>query len=79
MRVRTRCRATKPAGLPLERAAIHFAEASRLLKGASLIDAVRFYAKHHSSNLPDKTVPEVLAELLEAKVASDLTFLSRAG
>ena len=38
MRVRTRCRATKPAGLPLERAAIHFAEASRLLKRASLID-----------------------------------------
>ena len=54
-------------GLPLELVALQFVEAHRILKGASLVDAARFYATHHPSHQPKKSVPEVVAELIEAK------------
>ena len=65
--------AIKLTAVPLEMAAIHFAEAFAILKGASLLDAARFYAKHHPSNLPKKSVPEVVAELIEAKDADGVS------
>ena len=37
--------ALKPTGVPLEMAALQFAEAHKLLEGASLLEAVRFYLK----------------------------------
>ena len=60
-------------GVPLEMAAIHFAEAHKILNGASLLDAARFFAKHHPSNMPKKTVPEVVAAFIEAKEADGLS------
>jgi len=60
-------------GVPLEMAAIHFAEAHKILNGASLLDAARFFAKHHPSNMPKKTVPEVVAEFIEAKEADGVS------
>ncbi len=65
--------ALEPTGIPLEMAAIHFAEAFKILNGASLLDAVRYYAKHHPSNQPKKTVSEVVAELIEAKEADGVS------
>ena len=64
---RTFASALKDTGVPLEMAAIHFAEARKILNGASHLDASRFYAKHHRGNLAKKSVPEVVAEFMEAE------------
>jgi integrase len=63
----------KPFGLPLEMAAMRFAEASKLLNGASLVDAARFYAKRHKVDAPTKSVAECCAEMIAAKVADELS------
>jgi hypothetical protein len=65
--------ALKPMGVPLEIAALQFVEASKILEGASLLDAVRYYAKQHPNKLPRKMVGEVLTELLAAKEADGLS------
>ena len=59
--------ALKPTGVPLEIAAIQFAEAVKVLEGGSLLEAARFYAKQHPRSLPRKLVSEVMEELLKAK------------
>ncbi|MEI6077568.1 MAG: hypothetical protein WCS94_18450 [Verrucomicrobiota bacterium] len=59
--------ALKPTGVPLEMAAMQFAEAHNLLDGGSLLEAVRFYRKQNPDRLPQKNVPEVVAEFVEAK------------
>ncbi|MBI3870999.1 MAG: site-specific integrase [Verrucomicrobia bacterium] len=65
--------ALKPTGVPLEVATLQFAEAFRILNGASLTDAARLYAKQQPNNLPRKTVAEVVEELLAAKQADGLS------
>ena len=42
----------RPTGVPLEMAAMHFAEAFRILGGANMVQAAEFYMKHHPSNMP---------------------------
>ena len=59
--------ALKPTGQPLEVAAIHYAEAFKILEGDSIIEAARYFAKRHPSKMPKKTVPEVVQALLESK------------
>src|SRR5688500_2619399 len=49
--------ALKPTGIPLEMAAMHFADAFKVLGNANLVEAARFYMKHHPTNMPRKTVP----------------------
>lgn len=62
--------ALEPTGVPLEMAAIEFAEAYKLLEGSmSVLDAVRSHVKSHPPRMPRKTVPEVVVELLDAKTA----------
>lgn len=63
----------KPTGTPLEMAVMQFTEAAKILNGASLVEAARFYAKHHSSQIVARRVPEVVAELLKAKEADGLS------
>ncbi len=65
--------ALRPTGVPLEMAAIQFAEAHKLLEGASLLEAVEFYREHHPRNVKKKTVPEVVNELLLAKHADGVS------
>jgi integrase len=57
----------KPTGTSIEMAANQFAEASKVLEGASLLEAARYYAKRHPSKLPRKTVTEVVKEFIDAK------------
>lgn len=52
---------------PLELAVMQFAEANRILKGASLVEASKFYAKHHGSNVVARMVADVVLEFVEAK------------
>jgi integrase len=63
----------RPTGVPLEMAAMIFAESHRILGDAIHVDAARFFKKHHHSNLPRKTVAEVVDELIETKEADGLS------
>ncbi len=57
----------RPTGVPLEMAAMQFAEAFKVLNGASLLEAAKLYAKQHPHGMPQKKVPEVVKELLKVK------------
>ena len=63
----------KPLGTPLEMAVMQFVEAASMLDGASLVEAAKFYRKHHSAKMPRKPVTEVVTEALEAKRADGLS------
>lgn len=63
----------KALGTPLELAVMQFVEATKLLEGASLVEAARFYIRHHSAKAPRRKVQEVVTELLEAKRADGLS------
>ena len=63
----------KPSGVPLEMAVMQFAEAERILQGRSLIEAAKYYARQHRTNVPAKRVSEVVEELLAAKEAEGLS------
>jgi integrase len=63
----------KPTGVPLEMAAMQFAEAHALLEGTSLLEAVRFYRKQNPDRLPKKNVPEVVEEMIQAKEADKMS------
>lgn len=52
----------------MDSVAEQYAEAFALLKGTgSVVEAARFFARHHPAVLPQKTVPELYAEFLTAK------------
>ena len=63
----------RSTSVPLEMAALQFAEAHGILKGAPLAEAARFYAKHHPANAPKKQLAEVIDELLSAKEGDGLS------
>ena len=48
---------------------MQFAEAAKTLKGGSSVEAARFYAKHHSSQIIARPVADAIANLLKAKEA----------
>jgi len=54
----------RPLGLSVDIAAHQIAEATKLLNGASLLDAARYYARHHRLDRPVKTVREVVDDLV---------------
>ena len=60
----------KPWGIPLDTAAVHFAEACKALGGDMVVEAARQYAKTHPKNMPQKTVQKVYDELIKAKTAA---------
>lgn len=59
--------AIRPFDVPLDAAALEFAEAKKILSGFSLSDAARFYMRHHGSDIKPKTVAEAVAEMIAAK------------
>jgi integrase len=65
--------ALKPTGVSLEMAAIQFAEAHKILEGGSVVEAARYSAKKNPIWLPKKLVPEVVAEMIEAKTADGMS------
>lgn len=65
--------ALKPTGVPLEMAAMQFAEAYALLEGGSLVEAARFYVKRNPHRMPKKLVPDVVAEMIEAKTTDGVS------
>ena len=65
--------ALKPTGVPLEMAAMQFAEAHKILEGRSVVEAARYSAKKNPIWLPKKLVPELVAEMIEAKTADGMS------
>jgi integrase len=60
----------RSTGKDLGSVATEYAEAFTVLKGSgSVVEAARFFARHHPVSLPRKTVREVYKEFLEAKKA----------
>ena len=65
--------ALKPTGVPLEMAAMQFAQAYALLEGGSLVEAARFFVKRNPLGMPKKIVPDVVAEMIDAKTADGVS------
>ncbi len=59
--------AIKSLAMPLDVAAIDYAEARKILKNNSLQDAARFYMRHHGHGITGKSVSEAFAAFQEAK------------
>ncbi|HLH57340.1 MAG TPA: hypothetical protein VKY92_27420 [Verrucomicrobiae bacterium] len=55
--------------LSLDTAMAEWREAKELLKGGSLVEAVRYYVRQNVMNVPAKTVQAVLDEMIKAKRA----------
>src|SRR6266700_2869009 len=60
-------KALKSTGTALDLAAHQFAEAVKVLRGASLIEAARYYNRRHPTKLPRKTVQEVVEEFIGSR------------
>jgi integrase len=54
-------------GIPLDAAALEYCEARKILDGVGLIDAARFYARHHGRDVKRKAVSDAVREMGEAK------------
>jgi integrase len=59
--------AVKELGLPLDAVAIEYAQARDLLDGVPLLDAARFYARHHGKGIKRIEVAAAVSEMLERK------------
>jgi integrase len=65
--------AVKEFALPLDAAAIEYSEARKLLDGVPLLDAARFYARHHSHGVKRKAVAAAVEEMIAAKKAKGVS------
>jgi integrase len=65
----------KPSGTPLEIAVMQFVETAKLLDGASMLEAAKFYLRHHPRHLPTRTVPQVVEEMIASKEAEGMSAL----
>lgn len=59
--------AVRELAIPLDAAALEYSEASKLLNGASVIDAARFYSRHHSRGIKSKAVADAVDEMIATK------------
>jgi integrase len=59
--------AVKEHGVPLDAAALEYSEARKILDGVGLVDAARFYARHHGRGVKRKAVADAVREMIEAK------------
>ncbi len=62
----------KDTGLSLDVAASQLGEAHKLLNGTSLLDAIRFWAAHHPRGEDNRTVRQIVDEMLAEKERSGL-------
>jgi integrase len=60
-------------GTPLDAVALEYSEARKLLDGVSLIDAVRFYSRHHGRGVTRKSVAGAVDALIAAKTAKGVS------
>jgi integrase len=65
--------AVKEFDLPLDAVAIEYSDARKLLDGVPLVDAARFYARHHQRDVKRKPVTDAVREMIEAKKVDGLS------
>jgi integrase len=59
--------ALRETGVQLDAAALEYSEARKHLDGVSIVDAAKFYARHHGQNIKRKVVADAAREMIEAK------------
>ena len=59
--------AVREHGISLDAAALEYAQARQILDGHSLVDAARFYMRHHGRGITGKPVAEAVASFIESK------------
>ncbi len=69
----TALEAVKKSGVRLDAAALEYSEARDLLNGVPLVDAARFYARHHARGLKQKEIAEAVAEMIAEKNSAGLS------
>src|SRR5437660_7747893 len=65
--------AIREHGLPLDAAAIEYSEARKLLDGVPLVDAARFYSRHHGHGIKCKSVADAVEAMIAAKTAKGVS------
>jgi integrase len=65
--------AVKEFDLPLDAVAIDYSEARKLLDGVPLLDAARFYARHHGRGIKRKPVADAVEAMIAAKTAKGVS------
>jgi integrase len=65
--------AIREHALPLDAAALEYSEARKLLDGVPLIDAVRFYSRHHGRGIKRKSVADAVDAMIAAKTAKGVS------
>ena len=59
--------AVKDYDVPLDAVALEYSEARKHLDSVSVVDAARFYARHHGKGIKRKPVAEAVKEMIAAK------------
>jgi integrase len=67
--------AIRATGATLDAAALEYSEAWKHLDGVSLVDAAKFYARHHGRGIRRKPVADAIDEMIATKKASGLSDL----
>jgi integrase len=65
--------AVREHGAPLDAVAIEYSEARKLLDGVPLVDAARFYARHHQRGIKRIAVTDAVGEMIAAKTAKGVS------
>ncbi len=65
--------AIREHSLPLDAAALEYSEARKLLDGIPLVDAVRFYSRHHGRGIKRKSVADAVDAMIAAKTAKGVS------
>jgi integrase len=65
--------AVKEHGAPLDAAALEYSEARRLLDGGSVVEAARFYSRHHGRGITRKSVADAVDAMIAAKTAKGVS------
>jgi integrase len=65
--------AVKEFDRPLDAVAIEYSDARKLLDGVPLVDAARFYARHHGRGIKRKPVADAVDAMIAAKTAKGVS------
>jgi integrase len=65
--------AIREHGAPLDAVAIEYSEACKLLDGVPLVDAARFYSRHHGRGITRKSVADAVDAMIVAKAAKGVS------
>lgn len=65
----------RETGIPLDAVALEYSEARKHLDGVSLVDAAKFYARHHGRGIKHKAIADAVGEMIAAKETAGVSEL----